>query len=632
MAGAAIDMVPREEGSQTSESVTGTEELECPPVERRIIIQRISRQLIELDREDPTTESNNRKRLELKRLWNNALLIHTLPDEVLTQIFDSFQASLRTSSPKLSSSHSTSRGSARPITARHGLMLVCSHWCNLLVSTPAFWRIVDTKRRVEWMRLCLRRSAGASLDVHARVQDRYALDMLYPQVHRFRKLFSSAGLSKPQIQAALPPLLGGGMPLLEYLDFSISLAIGQRRPNADLSSYLTSQQFPRLQTLHLARVISPRDKPLYAQLRTLYLLRCFHSVSFDDFLDALAGCAQLEELTLDNTLHSLSGEWTAQLGTGTIPHRQPITLPSLCELRLDENASSIIPYFLAHLRIPVSTSLRFTSDFHLDADGGGSLDPAGKTLSALLPPNPATTLPILSTTTRLATTFMPGQWRTWAHGQPQTRSPSDLGPGPAGSPGRTRTPSPSRDQWQSQESLSASFPAVFTLFSKSEMGLAEDPWVGRGLGDLVECFGGSPLTALEVDEHTSAGCTSVAGWEGVFRTFSRLEELTLHCSASRVELSTAFLGLHAASAGPGVSEDSLAPVACPRLAHVSADGWGTAATYEAMRRCFRRRAERGAWLEVLHLRHLFDGEDLTAEERRGFVEDLRQVVRLVKHN
>ncbi|KAM5545595.1 hypothetical protein V8D89_000633 [Ganoderma adspersum] len=295
-----------EEEPQISESVTGTKTSGRTPTERHIILQRISRQLVALDQEE-STESINRKRLELKRLWNSALLIHTrVPDELLTQIFTNLQADPQVSSLKLSS-HSTSEepDGASPITAWHDLMLVCSYWRNLLVSTPAFWQAVEMKRHVEWTNLCLVRSAAASLDVYARIRDQYALDTLYPHVNRFQKLFFSAGFSKSQIQVALPPLLGSGMPLLEHLEFCTGLS-DRQRPSVDLDPYVTSHRFPRLQTLVLQRVVSPGDKPLYAQLRKLSMFRCFHNLSFDSFIDALAGCAQLEELTLDDTLHNFS--------------------------------------------------------------------------------------------------------------------------------------------------------------------------------------------------------------------------------------------------------------------------------------------------------------------------------------
>ena len=469
-------------------------------------------------------------------------------------------------------------------------MLVCSYWRNLLVSTPAFWRAINTKRHAEWTKLCLERSGAASLDLHMRISGRCALDMLYPYVHRIRKLVFSAFLPESQMDSVLSSLLGAGMPLLENLDFCADLIGRHRHKNVDLVPYLTSQCFPRLQNLVLEQVVLPRDKLLYAQLRTLSLSRCFYHLSFDDFLNALAGCAQLEQLTLDNTLHCFSGVFSHR---EPVPHRRPISLPSLRRISLDERGVGLIPHFLAHLHIPVSVSLQVTSDLVPDGDPGSSLDPLG-TLRTLLPPNRSQALPILSEATEIAMSLLDERWSIRAF----KLSPNGIAP-----MGRRREYSK----------------ANFVLYL--DEGLSWDRWVAQSLGDLTGCFGRSPLTRLEfhAGDHSS---TTVTLWETVFRTFSLLEELDVG-RGPRAELSKVFLGLHAASHAD-------APVACLKLKRVSADGLGTRATYEAMCECFQSRADRGAPLRVLNLRMLFEeGSGLTSKERNGFVKDLRQVVRHV---
>ncbi|KAM5545716.1 hypothetical protein V8D89_000754 [Ganoderma adspersum] len=520
------------------------------------------------------TQSINRKQLEVNRLWNSALLIHKLPEELLIKIFSKLQADPRASSPEPSvSASSGGRASAPPIrvTDWPGLMLVCSYWRNLLVSYPAFWRIVDTKRHVEWTKLCLDRSASASLDVRAGVRGRCPLDILYPHVHRFQKLYFFSS-------AILRPLFGHGMPLLHTLEFCTDVLDPQRR-RVDLDPYLTSHSFPLLQIITLERVVLPGDKSLYAQLRTLSLCRCFHNLSINGFLDALAGCAQLEELTRHNTLHSLSGAWTHR---GPVPGRQPISLPSLRQFFLHERGISLIPHFLAHLHIPESTFLRVTSDLSPNGDAGGSSDSI-RTLSTLLPPNRSQALPILSVATRVIMSLLAQDWSICA----LKLSPSGIAP-------------IRRRREYSQ--------AEFVLYL--DEGLSLDRWVAHGLGDLTGCFGGSPLTRLELQAE-----------DHIFRTFSLLEELVVG-RGRRAELSKVFRGLHAAS-----NADS--PIACLKLKRVSAEGFGSVVTHEAMRECFQRRADRGACLEVLDLRMHTD-KDLTSEGRSGFIEDLRKVVGRVR--
>ena len=584
----------REEESQTSESVTGSDTLESPPTERHTLLQWIPRQLVELDREE-NTASIDRKRLKLKRLWNSALLVHTLISEVLTRIFANVQVDPRFSRFELPV-HSTTgeRHGARPVTDWHGLMLVCSYWRNLLVSNPAFWRVIDTKRHIEWTKLCLERSAAASLDVHLGNLDRCPLDMLYPHVHRFQKLFF-AGLSESQMKAVLPPLFGGGMPLLEHLDVSTG-TLGER-PSVDLNPYLTSHRSPRLQSLVLFRVVIPGDKNLYAQLRTLSLSYCVQDISsrLDSFIDVLEGCVQLEDLTLYYTLDTLSGdsEWTPP---GPVPRRQPIPLPSLRRFWLDARGpgTGLIPYFLAHFNIPALETFYVASAFPLEGGGAGLTPNDEKTISTLLPPNRSQALPILSETTRLFTTFVSELWSIHAEcprGVPDARG---------------------------RQEFSA---AIFKLsFYTQNVRGSWDPWMARGVGDLAQCFGGSPLTVLDLgaEDHSSA---TVALWEGVFQTFSLLEVLIVGRGPT-AELSNVFRGLHAAS-----HADS--PVACLNLTRVSAEGLGTVATYEAMGECFRHRADRGARLEVLDL-SMHNDNNLTSEERSRFVEDLRKVVGLVR--
>ncbi|KAM5545591.1 hypothetical protein V8D89_000629 [Ganoderma adspersum] len=491
----------KEEESQTSESVTGSDTLEYPPTERNTLLQWISRQLVELDREENSTKSIDRKRLELKRLWNSALLIHTLHCEVLTRIFANLQVDPRSSrlEPPV---HATTgeRHGARPVTGWYGLMRVCSYWRNLLVSNPAFWQVVDMKCHVEWSKLCLDRSAAASLDVHVGDLDRCPLNILYPHAHRFQKLFF-AGRYESQIQEVFLPLLGGGMPLLEHLDIFTS-ALGQRW-SVDLDPYLTSHHFPRLHTLVLGQVVSPADKTLYAQLRNLSLSHCYQNISLklDSFIDALEGCAQLEDLTLYYTLNTLAGdpEWTPH---GPVPRRQPIPLPSLRRFWLDAGGpgTGLIPYFLAHFNIPATATLFIASEFPLDGAGAGSVNDE-KAISTLLPPNRSQALPILSEATRLFTTFVSELWSIHAEcpcGIPNAR-------------GR-------------QEFSNAVF-KLESFYSRTGRG-SWDPWMARGLGDLAQCFGGSPSPSSTSAPKTTAPRLWLCG-----RGYSR------HSRSSRCSLS-----------------------------------------------------------------------------------------------
>ena len=575
------DSEPKASGSdRTSES-------RCPHTEQHDLRQRISHQLVELDREEEEyIKSINRKRLELKRLWNSTLLIHKLPSELLIQVFTNLPDYFGASNPKPSSHSISGEGvsaDAPPITSWPSLMLVCRCWRDLLVSTATFWRVINTRRHIDSTKLSLARSAAASLVVHIWDGDRCPLDMLYPYVHRFQKLFVT--LSDWHAQGVLEPLFGSGMPLLEDLDLSDSTVGRQLAQTTDLDHYLTSRGFPRLQKLDLSQVVLPRDPSLYAQLRALSLWRCSHNSSFDGFLDALAGCVQLEELTLEHTLNGLSGEWQP------IPRRPPIPLPLLRSFWLNHNGTVCASRFLAHLLIPASAHLTVMGDTLRD-DGMGP-DTVVHTLGALLPPTRAKTLPILSMATKISAWIMSEQWSTSVTSS--IASPGDGGQGAD---------------------------ALFTLFIDDNN--IWDPWMAHGLNDLAECFTGSPLTCLELSGDHS--CATVAAWKRVFRTFPLLEELVVG-PGRYSELSKVFLGLHVASYDD--RSEYTPAVACPNLRLVWAGGVGTEGTYAALRECFCYRADKGSRLGVLDLSMLFEGEELTLEQRCGYVEDLRQAVECV---
>ncbi|PIL34659.1 hypothetical protein GSI_03439 [Ganoderma sinense ZZ0214-1] len=553
------------------------------------------RQLVELENSKEYTESTSLKRLELKRLWNGALLVHKLPNELLIRIFADFRQAA--SSPVRPESRSSSRSLSRegtpgPITDWHSLMLVCHKWRDLLVSTPMFWRTVDMKGHVEWTKLCLDRSAAASLDVRADDGDRCPLDMLYLHAHRFQRLSTSLSISEAG------PLLSGGMPLLEDLELRDVTPL-ELMQCIDSALYLTSHRFPRLQTLALVEVFSPRDPSLYAQLRTLSLSDCAHHFSFHGFLDILAGCARLEELTLTQTLDGLgvSDEWPSRK---PIPHRPPVVLPHLRSFSLEQRGIVRTSQFLAHLLIPASAHLKVAGDF-LRRDDSPDSDTAD-TLGALLPPNRATVLPVLSTTLRLSAIVAENP-----RSIDVASSESILPPRGAGEHEKHRVD------------------AQFALhLDGNDPG--QEPWMAQCLRDLVECFGASPLTHLDLLwDHSSS---DAADWERVFRTFPLLEELIVG-SAQYYEAAKVFVGLHAASSEARV--DSLV-IACPNLRQVSLGGVDAVATYEAMRECLQDRADRGARLQVLDLSMVFN-KDLTSETNQticGFVEDLRQAVQCVR--
>ncbi|KAI1785628.1 hypothetical protein LXA43DRAFT_1185644 [Ganoderma leucocontextum] len=213
-------------------------------------------------------------------------------------------------------------------------------------------------------------------------------------------------------------------------------------------------------------------------------------------------------------------------------------------------------------------------------------------ISMMLPPNPSATLPALATATEIKMLIKGVAYEIFAV------SPLCIA-------ALKNTPA-----------LLAKRACAFYLDATDDT--QWDRFITQGLGDLVRCFGHSPLTSLTVEaDHSNA---TAAAWERVFRTFPLLEELAIKGSD---DVSTFVLGLHAASSAQH------SPVACTNLKKISLEGLGPVATYEAMRKCFQHRADGGvARLEILDLVYL--SSEVAGEALRRFIEDLHEAVECVR--
>ncbi|KAM5545608.1 hypothetical protein V8D89_000646 [Ganoderma adspersum] len=466
-----------------------------------------------------------------------------------------------------------------------GLMLVCRRWRDVLVATPAFWRKVHVKMdgRNDWTRRCLALSAAIAIDVCADpdLRREFSLDMLYPHTNRFRS-FRYGTVYCPRLLATVPHLFGKGMPLLEDLYFVAHRLI---TTTEDVDIQLSSQRFPRIRHLSLSGIVSPRDASLYAQLRTLSLSGCSHKLSFDRFLDALAASAQLEELSLMASLHRFTDNW---VWDEAVPRRAPISFPRLLELRLEEHGIVRTSHFLAHLNLHPSVTLWIEGNFK-ETDYVNNSPDTVNSISAMLPPDPSTTLPALSTATTVNMEVWGDEYEI-SCGTPRAKAKKDV---------------------------------PNAIFKLTNPGRGWDRFMAQGLDDLVNAFGRAPLTRLNVDGDHRYG--TVDAWARVFLTFPRLEMLDVSGEPD-VSVETVFLGLHAASTTTTQEDGGLAGLACPKLKTVNVEGKGTVEAYEAMLDCFRYRAEKDVVLETLNLGFATHADDAPSDVRRAYVKDLREVV------
>ncbi|KAI1793619.1 hypothetical protein LXA43DRAFT_197487 [Ganoderma leucocontextum] len=509
------------------------------------------------------------ERLEFRTIWNRSLPMNQLPYELLIQIFMGVHWEF---DPASEFSMAWRQG---PQPSFSKLLGICRHWRDIIIGTPAFWSTVNLKGNVNWTELCLARSLTAAIGVWARVPRPCYPDRLrvaYPLVHRIRSLYfqSDARLDNPERDLTFPLLFGNGipvLPVLEKLNFAITHSLWPSSQGyLPIDVEVTLRRFPCLRSLTLGGIVAPQDTALYMQLRTLSLTTCSHRLSFDHFLDTLALCTRLERLCLRDTLDRFSDDWIQRDPV----LRQPlISFPRLDTLKVSGHGAACTSRFLAYIHIQPST-IHLEIFVQVDAR---SPDDRAFTIAAMLH---AATLEPLATVNDLEILMRScaGPRSVWIR---MNRTPE-----------RVVAASLIMDV-----AVSAHDPSCDLVR------YAPADYYGRGsVGDLVESLGRSPVTSLSV---VNVYPDTVAAWAAVFRTFPLLERLSIRAPGIGCEyavgIQNIFLGLHAASTtGPGPPA-----VACPNLRHVSVDGSGSPAVYEAICTCIGHRGGRGVVLGQLDL-------------------------------
>ena len=529
----------------------------------------IARRIADLRAKGEIAKALSSERLQFKSLWNCSLAINQLPDELLIEVFKFVMAHYKRITTVARQLSYIDIG--WPRSQFWELMMVCRHWREVIVGTPAFWCLIPVGDvRAEWTDLCLTRSGTAPVHVVAPiplwnplrechiercqavcplVQDRIC--MLY---FEYRREF---GKIDPNVLATFPPLFGNGMRGLERLEFRI--VHDNRwpyRPTLDIE--LTCNRFPRLQHLALTGIVAPREPSLYRQLRTLVLETCTHRLSCDRFLDVLASCTTLERLRLWNTLHHLPGDWVQR---DPVPWRPLIRLPHLKVFSVADHGAVLTSRFLAQFHILPSVSLGISAI----AEDASDVDPpaswyGARSMAAMLPPSFADTLEPLAMPTAIEV------WMSFSDGVEVTCS--------------------------SYASLCMDL--TRTSYNGPRPPLEPRRW--GSVADLALLLGRAPLTSLWIVETMP---DTVSAWESVFRTFALLERLELdgYKDTSPAGVTNVFLGLHAASAGNADGQ-----VACPNLTHIKVTCSGCAPVLEPIHACIRHRGERGSVLVDMDFR------------------------------
>ncbi|KAM5544291.1 hypothetical protein V8D89_001951, partial [Ganoderma adspersum] len=495
-----------------------------------------------------------REQLELKSLWNRSVAANQLPNEIFFHIFVYFNELPRNSNGgdgeggDAGSSVNVDIPEFRRKSHRWmKLMLVCRHWRDVAVATPALWRTIDVKKTsFNWMELALTRSGDATIDVSfpSDVNKEHA-SLLQPHCHRLRSL-----RVRSWSLCALP-LISSTLPALETLETYRNLDGDRNRPS---NLGITRARFPSLRCLRLVWTVIPQDASFYTPLRRLALVRCPFKASLEEFVELLAGCPDLEYLELNDFLQQLSG------GENVGP---PLSLPSLVSVGVFCHAPIHSARFLSRIIVPSrSVELAVVASLYNEEHPEG-------TVRASVPQNLAGTVPSLATLTWARITVSFEQW--FIEGHPTL-------------PGPDETPL-----------------AVFSL-TTSWLTFEWRHQMSEGLADLLAVFGAAPLTHLEV----VGSCATVTAetWTTVFRTFPCLVSLEAAAEGAL------FVGLQAAespaSLTPDNAESDSPTIACRGLERISVFHYSNLlhtpeSVLEPAIDCLRYRAEKGTRLKELRM-------------------------------
>lgn len=467
------------------------------------------------------------KEKRLNAVWNSTLPVNSLPNELIVYIFIL---------------HTESHGSNEPDPRWSRILAVCRHWYTVACATPQLWRYIRVPGRREWVELCLVRSAQCTVDIHLANQyiSAGSLDLILPHAHRIRSLYWPDTVDA-WLQGPTPFLLvNRAMPSLETL--RIVRRLGPEGPETASRSGILTGRYPRLRSFTSKGAAILAERGSFPNLRSLSLVSCLlQGMTFATFVDFLSRMP-LQELFLYDILKRLS--------VGSSDRGPRRSLPRLTKLALGDHPPHASSQFLSHLTLPSLATITVSArkeDYIINFAANPH------SLSALLPSDRATSLPMFSRTAYISLTVLNG-YLTIASSRRYPRDP--------------------------QECIDLDIP-VEPL----------NVWLPHAFQDLLLLYAGAPVKHLSVEAFHGFDLTDP--WVPVLHAFPDLEHLSLYGMGDLLDVSLALTPERNAGDHEGKS------VVCPSLRSLLFEGDFDVFpdSVQALLDCLRYRAERGSRLE-----------------------------------
>ena len=273
-----------------------------------------------------------------------------LPDEMLLEIFSHAHAEIFA---LCKNNNDTQKDKPTPEQLWMNVYHVSRRWRGLISATPSLWRILNVRMtNLDWLRFSLPLCRGASMRPRAEVylRDPRALEGLsiIQDYAPCVKLLSLPSHRPWTSTAPLRDLLSSPLPGLSNLQVWCPSDFEHWGPVLEYTADLSPLRLPRLRNVTLELARPPSSTALYSQLRSLALHRCEWRLRFKQLLTVLAGCANLQQLTLVKTLNDLKDNK---------PVGRRVALPSLRTLDLRGNYASTTALLLDHLDLPSVTAV-----------------------------------------------------------------------------------------------------------------------------------------------------------------------------------------------------------------------------------------------------------------------------------